>query len=231
MVGVQLIGPRDDFEQFLFHLENVFSRCQTGSVANSEDMGVDGHGRLMKSGVEHHIGRLSSHPRQSLQGIPCIRHLTAVAIDQEAAGFDDVLGLAVVETDGFNVGRQSFDAEREDGLRGIGDRVQAGGGFVDADIRGLGRKDNGDQQFERAAVMEFGLRIRVAFLKTPEDFGPFDAIHLIVPVTRIRSLGASLSWRVPGFSALLASMQFFRAIKAPNTRNAPGGRMASRNPE
>ena len=53
--------------QALFHREHGLARCDPGAVGHAEDMGVDGHRRLAKRGVEDHVGGLASDPGQRLE--------------------------------------------------------------------------------------------------------------------------------------------------------------------
>ena len=59
-------------------------------------------------------------------------------LDEHAARFDDVLGLAVVEADGLDVFAQTLDAQSQYGFWGVGDRVELGSRLVDPYISCLG---------------------------------------------------------------------------------------------
>jgi hypothetical protein len=66
-------------------------------------MGIHGHGELPECGVEHHVGGFTAHPRQGFQCFAGFWHFAIVPFYQQAAGLDDILGLAVVQTDGLDV--------------------------------------------------------------------------------------------------------------------------------
>jgi hypothetical protein len=66
-------------------------------------MGVDGDGGPAEGGVEHHVGGLAADAGQGLEGLAVLRHLAAVALQQDGAGLDDVLGLGVEEANGLDV--------------------------------------------------------------------------------------------------------------------------------
>ncbi len=51
----------DEFKQFLFYFDHIFPGCQTGAVADAEDVCVDGDGGLAEGGVEDHVGGFASH--------------------------------------------------------------------------------------------------------------------------------------------------------------------------
>ncbi|MNN64222.1 hypothetical protein D3C81_1796530 [compost metagenome] len=132
----------------MFDFDDILPGGNTGSVTDPENMGVDGHGQLSERRVQHHICSLSADSWQCLKLFPGLRHLTAMQLHQHAAGLDDILRLAVVQTDSLDVLGQALDAERMNRRRGVGYREQLGRGFIDADIGRLRREDHCDQQFE-----------------------------------------------------------------------------------
>jgi hypothetical protein len=98
-----------------------------------------------EGGVENDARRFSSDTRQGFQFFARGRYLSLVQFNEPAAGFDDVFGLAVKETNGLDVFLQSRLAEIEERLRRARDRIQLSGRLVDADISRLCRQDDGDQ--------------------------------------------------------------------------------------
>lgn len=116
VVGIEQVLARHELQQFLLHLQNVLSRCYAGAVGDAEDMRVHRHGQLPEGGVEHHVGGLAANPGQGFEVLAVVGDLAAVLFDEDAAGFDDVLRLAVVEADGLDVLRQPLDAEGVDRL-------------------------------------------------------------------------------------------------------------------
>src|SRR5690606_25534292 len=162
---------------------------------------------------------------------PRFRYLAVVLLDQDAAGLDDILRLAVVQPDGLDVLTQALDAQGMNRLRGVGHGKQSVGGLVYADVGGLGREDHGNQQFERVAVVQFGDRLGIVLPGPAKDFMALGFVHcqLMVPVTRTRLLpmaagaGSWAAWR----ALMWLSMTFFRAISRPMNRKAPGGRMTN----
>ena len=104
MVGIDKEFGRNRFQQFVFHLTHGFPRRQSGSVGDPENMRVDRHGRFTESGVEHHIRRFTADAGQCFQFSTDPWNLSAVALDQKFAGFEDIGGLGVVKAeraDGF----------------------------------------------------------------------------------------------------------------------------------
>ena len=50
-------------------------------------------------------------------------------------------------------------------MRSGGYGKEAGGGFVDANVGGLGRKDDGNQELEWTGIMQFSSGVRVCALQ------------------------------------------------------------------
>jgi hypothetical protein len=82
-------------------LQWVFARRQTGSVAQPEDVRVDGHGGLTKGHVQHHIGCFAAYAWQSLQGFARAGYLTAMLFNEYLACFQEVAGLVAVKANGL----------------------------------------------------------------------------------------------------------------------------------
>jgi hypothetical protein len=68
-----------------------------------------------------------------------------VLFHEQSAGFDDVFGFAWIQADGFDIGAQTVVTKGINGLGRVGDWVEFGGSFVDADIRGLRGKNYRNQ--------------------------------------------------------------------------------------
>ena len=83
MVRVQAVFLGHALQQFQLDLERVLARRQAGAVADAEDVGVDGDGRLAEGHVHHHVGGLAADAGQRLQLLVGVRHLAAVALDQQ----------------------------------------------------------------------------------------------------------------------------------------------------
>ncbi len=139
MVGIEQEFLRHKFEQLLLDYLDRLARRDAGAVGDAENMGVDRHRDFAKSRVQHHIGRLAAHAGKGFQCLAGARYFAAVLVDQDLASGDDVLGLGRVQADGLDIRLQFVQAEVEDRLRRIGDRVELARGLVDADVGGLGR--------------------------------------------------------------------------------------------
>ena len=164
MVRVAHELGRRRLQQFLLDRQRRLPRRQPGTVADAEDVGVDGDGRRAEGDVAHHVGGLAPDAGQRLQRRLVVRDDTAVALDQEMAQGDDVLGLGVEEPDGLDVVLQFRLAERHHLLRCIDQLEQLLRRPVDADVGGLRRQRHRHQQRIGVGVVEFahGLRLGVA---------------------------------------------------------------------
>lgn len=148
MVSILFIFIRRDSQQLLFNIDDGFSGGQTRSVAESENVCIDGDGRLPKGGIEHDISRLAPHARQGFKAGPVIRYLAAMLFQQDAAGGDDIFGLGSVKTNCLDVLAQSFDAEFGHFVWRRRHREQASRGFIDTHVSRLCRENDRNQQLK-----------------------------------------------------------------------------------
>ena len=148
MVSILFIFIRRDSQQLLFDIDDGFSGGQTRSVAEPENVCIDGDGRLAKGSVEHDIRRLAPHAGQSFETGPVIRYLAAMPFQQEAAGGDNVFGLGSVKTNCLDVFAQSFNAEFSHFFWRRRHREQASRGFIDTHVSRLCRENDRNQQLK-----------------------------------------------------------------------------------
>jgi len=102
-------------------------------------MGVDGDCWLTERGVQYNVSRLATDAGERFQCLSGAWYLAVILVNQNTAGLDDVLGLAVKKSDRTYVGFQTGDAKRMDcfGRRRYG--VEFVSSLIDANIRRLGR--------------------------------------------------------------------------------------------
>ena len=98
-------------------------------------------------------------------------------LHQGLAGGNYVFCLGVKQADGLDISFQTILAERGDCLRCIGLPVESASGKVDTDIRGLGGKDDRDQQFKIGLVFELGGWRWIDLLQPPEKFYTVIQLH------------------------------------------------------
>ena len=134
MVGIFLVFIWGDTEQFFFNFNDRFARRQAGSVAETEDVRIDGDRGLAKGRVEHDIGRFAADTGQGFELAAILGNLASVLFKQNAASGNDVFCLGVVETDGPDVLTQTFDVKRVHFFRCRCNGKQFSGGFVDANV-------------------------------------------------------------------------------------------------
>jgi len=169
VVGTVLPVRGDELHQAVFNFADGLAGGQADAVGDAEDVGVHGNRRFAKDGVEDDVGGLAAHAGEGFEGGAVVRDFACVAVKQLPTGGDDVFGLGVVQTNGGDMALQACFAEFQDSLRGVGNGKQAPGGFVDADISRLCRKNHRDQEFKWGAVFKLGRRLRVEFGQAGEQ--------------------------------------------------------------
>jgi len=94
---------RYQLEQFFLNLQHRFAASNTSAVRHAKDVRIDRNGRLTEGGVKNDICGFSAYPRERFQLRACIRDLSPILGNQNLAGFDEVVRLAVIEPDRTNV--------------------------------------------------------------------------------------------------------------------------------
>ena len=149
---------RDAFEAG-FDLVGRLAGREAGAIGDAENMRVNGDGRLAERFVEDDIRGLAANAWKSDQGRASVGNLTTELVDQHFRQGDDILRLVAPQTDRLDVVGDARLAEREHFLWRVSDLEQLLGCLVDADICGLRRQGNGDDQCERVDEVELGMRI------------------------------------------------------------------------
>src|SRR6266851_6436730 len=103
----------DELEKFVLDLAHILARCEAGAVGDAKDVRVHRDGRMAEGGVEDHVGGLPADSRERFERFARLRHLSAVALDEQPAGFEDVLRLGAIQADRADVFDQSLHAEGE----------------------------------------------------------------------------------------------------------------------
>ncbi len=169
VVRVEQVGRRHAPQQPLLDRQRRAPRRQPAAVGDAKDMRVDGDRRLAESDVEDDVGGFAADPGQGLERLAGARHRAAMLLDEQAAGLDQVACLVAVQPERADVPGDAVGAEGEHLVRRVGDRKQPARGQVDAAVGGLRRQQHGDQQLERRAELEFGLRLRVGRAQRREE--------------------------------------------------------------
>ena len=120
MVGILLEFVGHELEQALLDRIHVLARGDPGAVGDAEYMRVHGNRRLTECDVQHDIRRFAPDPGQAFERFACCRHFTAMLVDDEPAGCQDVFCLGAVKADAFDVRLQTGCAELQQLLRRVG---------------------------------------------------------------------------------------------------------------
>jgi putative (di)nucleoside polyphosphate hydrolase len=107
--------------------------------------------------------------------------LTIVVVDKLGGQFQHIGGFGAPEIDGFQVLPHGLFPQGQHLFRGVGDFEQGGGGFIDADIGGLGRQHNGDQQGVGVGVGKLRRRGGALLCQPPEHFVDICFFHALDP--------------------------------------------------
>src|SRR5580700_10241269 len=170
VMGVQPVALRHDFQQLHFDVERGLADRQPGAIANAEDVGVDGDGRLAEGDVEHDVGGLAADARQGFQRLAVVRNFAAVFFNELARKTDDIFGLGAKKADGLDQIAHLGFAELCHLLRRIGEREQSWRRLVDPGVGRLRRQHDGDQERKWINVLQFAARRRVGGGETAERF-------------------------------------------------------------
>jgi len=119
---------------------------------------------------QNDVRRLATDTVERVQFLHRARHFAAVPLDELAAAVLDVLRLAAEKSGGLDELLQ-LRARR---IREIRRRAvffeQLRRDEVDALVRALGGKNDGDEQLERVCVIQFAMRVGISLLETGDDF-------------------------------------------------------------
>ena len=133
------------------------------------DVSVDGDCVFAKGVGQDDVGRLPAHPSQRLEGLAVVGDLSPVEGHQIVGAANDVLRLASKEAAGLDEGLDLLGCGLCQFARR---RVAAEEGRshqVDTLVRTLSRENDGDQQLEMVAVVEFRCGLGIEFIQAVED--------------------------------------------------------------
>lgn len=161
MMCMQPEGLWRRFVELEFDRERRLAARQTSAVADAENVRVDREGLGPKGDVHHDIGGLATDTGQGFERVAVGGNLAAINVDQALRQGDHVLGLGVEQADRLDMLFQSVLAERNH-LRGRFDLFeQPPRRLVDADIGGLRRQGDRDDQLEGVARFQLGFRMGI----------------------------------------------------------------------
>ena len=145
VMGVLFEFIRYQAQQVLLDFSHILAGCDSGPVGYPEDMGVDGNGWMAEGRVEYDIGCFTTHTGQCFQCCTVFRDLAGMLLFKDSAGFHNVFCLGIEKPDGLYMVLEASLTQLEHGVRGLYFFEECPGGLVDADIRGLRGKNDGNQ--------------------------------------------------------------------------------------
>ena len=187
MVRVTAKGLGDDSFELGLDLVDIPARRQTGAVADSKDVGIDGERLLAEGGVEHDVRGLPPDPGKRLQFLARARHLAAVPVHQRLAQRDDVPRLGVEQADRLDRVAQRAFAEIHHLLRFLDARKQRTASDIDARVGRLRRKHHRDEQLVRVFGLQLGRGRRVRLREPAEELENLLSLQALVSGARMTS--------------------------------------------
>lgn len=157
MVRVLPIGCRHDFHQFFFDVIDGLAGGKPGTVADAEDMGIDGDCRLAKSHIEDDVGRFAPDAGQAHEHFAGLRDAAGIFVNQDARKRQDVFGLGVVKPDGADMALELVDPQFDHVFGGRYFLEEKRCCLVDADIGCLRRQDHRHQQGIGIGIVQLSL--------------------------------------------------------------------------
>ena len=182
---VQPEGLRHLLLKLQLDLKHVLARCESGAVADPENVRVDREGFLMKCGVENHVRRLPPDAGQLLELLAGAGDLAPMIADQRFRQRDDVLRLGVEKADRLDRLTNAFFTKRHHLLRRLDPLEQRPGRDIHARIGRLCRQDHSHQQGVRVHIFELGGRGRVLLREPAEEFENLIPSHNASMTSRI----------------------------------------------
>ncbi len=161
MVGVAQEVGGDAFDQAVFDGADIGAGGQASAVAEAEDMGIDGHGGLAESDVEHDVGGFAADAGEGFEGGTIVRDFAVVLVEQGLGEGGDVFRLGLPEADGADVLGDAGLAEGDHGGGGGGLGIKPRGGLVHRDVGGLGGEHDGDEEGVGVGEVQLGFGRRV----------------------------------------------------------------------
>ena len=141
------------------------------------DVGVDWKRWDIKGLGHDNRSRFVAHARKGFKGFKGSRDFAIVPFDEQFRKPLDVLGFGGSQSNLANVGENGVHFQGGHGFGRAGFGKQGGSDLIHLQIGGLGTHEDGDQQLERIAVVEWNGNDRVEFL---ELLG--DDVGLVLPL-------------------------------------------------
>ncbi len=165
MVSVVLKFCGDVIFDGAFNSIHVFAGRNSGAVAHTKNMRIDGLSRVMPPHVQDNVGGFPTNARKRLKGGTGRRDFAIEFIDQKLGHFHDVFCLVAEQADGFDVFDQFFFAKVQHFLWRVRNLEKRFRCLVYAEVSGLGRKCDGHSQGIGIGMVQFALGFRFSRLE------------------------------------------------------------------
>ena len=171
MVGIGGFAFRGVPKQVLLYLIGGIAGAghESEAMADTIDMGIDGHGVHAEGYGLHYVGGLSAYAWQAEQGVHIAGHFATIVCGEYLRELYEVLGF------GVRVG-DALDVFIDFGLVGcchslcIGVCLEEGrGDEVDSLVGALGGEHYGDEQLIDGAELQLGIDYGLLFAEVGED--------------------------------------------------------------
>src|SRR5216117_1223831 len=166
-------GPlvaRHECHQVPFDLHRVPLFRQAEQRRKPLNVGVDHDAFVLpEPGAEHDVRGFAAHTGELDQLLHGVGYRASMALDQRLRHPDDGFGLVAEEPRAVDLLLQDLRVGARIVLRRAILREQRRGDQVDPRVGGLCRQDGGDQQLERARVLQRAGRVGIGLLETGDD--------------------------------------------------------------
>ena len=165
---------------------------QGETVADAEDVGIDGQGGLAEGYGLDDIGGLAAYTGEAGERFERVGHFATVFFDEHSCSADERFGFVVGKSYALDVFENRFRIRRCHYFRGGEVGKERGRNYVDTLVCALRRQDYGYKQVKRGVVVEFGLCFWHIDRKPIDDVAvPFFFSHIQLVMSMANSLPTS----------------------------------------
>ena len=154
---------------------------ESEAMADTIDMGIDGHGVHTEGDCLHDVGGLSAYAWQTEQGVHIAGYFTTIVCGEYLREFYEVLGFGVRVGDALDV-FIDFCLVGCCHCLGIGECLEEGrGDEVDSLVGALGGEHYGDEQLKDGAKLQLGIDYGLLLAEVGEDgMIKFTSFHFLI---------------------------------------------------
>ena len=160
----------DEFHQILLNLLGGGCRRQSEPACYAKDVRIHHDaGWNPKAGAQDYVGGFARNTRQTEHLLYRARHFSAEVVYNSLGCTYNTLRLVAKESGGADILLQNFGLERREILRGRIFRKERGRDLVHSLVRALSRKNRGDKELERVAVVQRAFSPREELVQSGKD--------------------------------------------------------------